>query len=957
MSKQSPTQSDDPPFSAEASVGPDRWLPWLVWRGSRLGRHVIRTSARIEQAASQPNASEAIAEALRDGVAEVLQPSALEVALYDARSERYTLIDPAGAPVGTADTGSWLAQQPTAQLIRLAGGNVSAPVLAGARRRGAEVLVPLGSAGWIGLGHPRQRATYSRQQLDALHRLSVTAAAALEQASLLEAQRQRTEELQVLYWIAQAANFSTEIDDMMELIYTQLKRVMRLPSFYIALHSADMDTLARTFHIEDDERQPAGETWPASEGLPGIVLKNATTIRTDSYAAECERLGVRPAESGAIQAWMGTALTAEDKSIGVMVVSTRDPDLHFTQAEESVFVTVAAYTAATLERRGLYARLESRARELTTLYEIGNLLASSLDLDEVLDLVVRQAAELLDSEAGSLLLLDEGSGDLIFRISSGPAGARLIGSRIPANKGIAGAAFTENRPVISSDSQQDSRWFADFDSRADFTTRSLIAVPLNARGKTIGVLEVVNRQGPQPFTSQDSELLLSFAAQAAIAIENARLFTMTDQALQSRVEELTTIQVIDRQLNATLDYDAVMTQTLDWALRITGASTGAVAALQQEDGGARALRFLAQRGYDEAPPPGGAPADGASLDSTASALPSGLAPGSLWPLGRGLIGRTVAAGTTTLVTDVAHDPYYVAIKPGMRAQLTVPIRREARVIGAIALESPAASGFTPERVAAVERLANHAAIAIDNARLFEQVQNANDAKTEFISFVSHELRQPMTSIKGYADLLNKGVGGPLTEQQALFVDVIRNNVNRMDRMVQDLLDISRIESGKLRLEIEPVAPAEIIYEATQAFEQALTAKHQELHIDVSPDLPPVMGDRGRLIQVLTNLLSNANKYTPEGGHIAVRAELASTEGKPAVSWQVSDDGIGMTQDEVAQLFTKYFRSKSDTVRNVQGTGLGLVITRSIIELHGGHIHVESEHGGGATFSFTLPLRA
>jgi signal transduction histidine kinase len=293
----------------------------------------------------------------------------------------------------------------------------------------------------------------------------------------------------------------------------------------------------------------------------------------------------------------------------------------------------------------------------------------------------------------------------------------------------------------------------------------------------------------------------------------------------------------------------------------------------------------------------------------------------------------------------------------MQAQLTVPIRREVRVIGAIALESPDPTAFNDERVAAVERLANHAAIAIENARLFRQVQNANAAKTEFISLVSHELRQPMTSIKGYADLLSKNIGGPLSEQQALFVDVIRTNINRMDRLVQDLLDVSRIESGRLQLEIVPVAPAELAFEATQAFEQALVAKHQELHIDVSPDLPPVMGDHGRLIQVLTNLLSNANKYTPEGGHIVLRAALTVQEEKPAVKWEVCDDGIGMTPEELEKLFTKFFRSKSDAVRNVQGTGLGLVITRSIVEMHGGHMSVASEQGRGTTFGFTLPVSA
>jgi signal transduction histidine kinase len=174
-------------------------------------------------------------------------------------------------------------------------------------------------------------------------------------------------------------------------------------------------------------------------------------------------------------------------------------------------------------------------------------------------------------------------------------------------------------------------------------------------------------------------------------------------------------------------------------------------------------------------------------------------------------------------------------------------------------------------------------------------------------------------------------------------------------MVQDLLDISRIEAGRLKLDMESVDPAEITSEASQAFEREIAAKHQELKVDVSQELPTITGDRGRLIQVLTNLLSNANKYTPEGGNIVIRAERSPDNGVSYVEWRVTDDGIGMTPDEVGQLFTKYFRSKNDVVRSVQGTGLGLVITRSIVEMHGGYMTVQSEYGSGTTFSFALPV--
>lgn len=763
-----------------------------------------------------------------------------------------------------------------------------------------------------------------------------TGASDLSYTALVQDLSHRVKELEALHWITQAVTFTMPLDDIFELVYTQIRRVTPLPNFHVALHLPEKNIFRYAFVVEGDERLYATDEWPDTVGLTSIILRTRASLRTVDYLQECEQRGVQPPDGlRPARAWMAAPLLAGNQTIGVMIASSYDETVTFSAEDESFFTNVATYVGAVIERQRLYDRLEARAHQMSTLNVIGQLLGSSLDLNEVLDLVVRNAAALLDSEAGSLLLLDEGSGDLIFRISSGPAGQKLVGMKVPAGRGIAGVAFSENSPVIVNDTRHDPRWYGQFDQRAEFVTRSVLAVPLTSRGRTIGVLEVINHKDDRPYSQEDVGLLLSFGSQAAIAIENATLFTQTDQALRARVEELTTLQQIDRQLNANLDYSAVMGQTLAWAVRSTQATLGVIAALQEAEDGTQGLSFLASHGY----PPG-------MMERYQT---------ELWPLDRGIIGRTVRRGETCLLNDVSQDPDYLPVVEGMQALLVVPIQRELRVIGAIALETSSPGGFDRDAEAFLVRLADHAAIAIENARLFQQVQQANQAKTEFISFVAHELKQPMTAIKGYTDFLSKGMGGQLTEMQQQFVQVIRRNIGRMDDMVAELLDISRIESGRIQLKMESVLPEEIVHEVLRAFEQVIAAKNQQLQVELAPDLPCVYGDRGRLIQVLSNLVSNANKYTPEGGTITLRLDSQQVNDHAYVRWSVQDSGIGMTPEELERLFTKYFRSSNPAVRNVPGTGLGLVITRSLVELHNGQINVESETGKGSTFSFTIPV--
>ena len=228
---------------------------------------------------------------------------------------------------------------------------------------------------------------------------------------------------------------------------------------------------------------------------------------------------------------------------------------------------------------------------------------------------------------------------------------------------------------------------------------------------------------------------------------------------------------------------------------------------------------------------------------------------------------------------------------------------------------------------------------------------ANKSKSEFVSIVSHELKLPMTSIKGYSDLMLSGATGQLNENQTSFLTTIRNNVNRMATLVSDLADISRIESGNLRLEPRTVPVWDVIDEVVTLTKTQVEKKKQNLHIDIPSELPKSWCDRNRLAQVMTNLISNANKYTPEGGKITVQA--IRVDGM--IQIKVQDNGHGMTAEDQGQLFSKFFRSADEKVREAPGTGLGLSITKNLIELQGGKIWFESEYGKGTVFYFTVPV--
>jgi signal transduction histidine kinase len=299
-----------------------------------------------------------------------------------------------------------------------------------------------------------------------------------------------------------------------------------------------------------------------------------------------------------------------------------------------------------------------------------------------------------------------------------------------------------------------------------------------------------------------------------------------------------------------------------------------------------------------------------------------------------------------------------------RAALAVPVVHEGQTIAVIVLERP--GGPFDETVrASLVRLADHAAIAIENARLYTLLQSANAARNRFVSIVSHELKTPMTAIKGYATLLQRGIAGSLNPDQYQFVDTIQGNIERMAALVNDLADISRLDTGLFNLDLVGLEVNDVIQEALQGVAPAIEAKQQTLQVNIAPELPKVRADRSSLIEIFTNLTSNANKYTPPGGCITISADLAperlSASGRhpagDAVCFTVADTGVGISPEDQGKIFNQFFRADEPVVREQMGWGLSLHVTRRLVELLGGEITVQSEgqSGQGSRFTFTTPV--
>jgi signal transduction histidine kinase len=893
------------------------------------------------------------------------QPSQLHIFLHDPLSEMYTA---APAPDENRPTTD-LRFPGSSPLVQLFGSHREAlflgdfnqlpeelqPEQARLVLLGCQLYIPLPGrsrlTGWMALGPRLSGEPYSGAALEFLEALSHQAALAVERAQVVVDLERRVREMNVLTRVAQGTNFTVAFDDILELLYTQTNQVIPARDFCVALYDRPSGALTYAFFLENDERMVERENHPipSGQGLEMEIVRSQRPLAVEDYQSECRSRSLAPLQQG-VFGWMGVPLNAGAETIGVVSLASRDPALAFTDEQRNLFQAIADQAAGAIVKTRLLQETERRARQLATLNEIGKGLTSTLELKPLLNRIMSSAAEILNCQAGSLFLVDKATGELVFEVVIGPVAESLEGKRLPPGTGIVGEAVLTRQGIIANDAKRSKAWFDQPDEQTGFSTHDLLVVPMQLKDEIIGVIEVINKADGSPFNQSDQDLLTTFSSQATVAIENARLYTLTDQTLAARVEELSVMQRIDRELNASLDIDRALQLTLEWSMRQSHSDAGLVGIVDEGR-----VRVMNTAGYPKnfsrfqaSPLQKGNSSEGRYLPENLLAVTRALQTGAV----ENLTYNAVGAGSDTLL------PAESALLEGARAQLVIPIRREAHVIGLLLLESVQADTYSADSLAFLSRLVDHAAIAIANAQLYREVQAANMAKSQFVRFVAHELKNPMASIKGYTELVANGMAGPVNEMQSSFLATVRSNVDRMNTIVSDLNDLTQIQVGSLRLTFQPVVMQEVFQEAVRSLHQSIEEKDQNLEVSMPDVTLTAWGDPVRLGQIMTNLISNAHKYTRSGGALALGAELCLDEGGSdgieVIHIWVKDTGIGIPAEDHGKIFQEYFRTdiSKDTA---SGTGLGLNITRRLVEMQGGRIWFESDVNKGTTFHFTVPV--
>jgi signal transduction histidine kinase len=709
----------------------------------------------------------------------------------------------------------------------------------------------------------------------------------------------------------------------------------------------------KLYNLAADYNSPAGfREWvyrrairPGDGSVVGRVAVEDRTIQILDAQADADWRAVNAQAPGIshVRTLLGVPMRREGVLIGAIAM-WRTQVQAFTDKELALLETFADQAVIAIENTRLLNELRESLQQQTATADVLKVISrSTFDLQTVLNALVESAASLCEAHIANIWRPHGAVYKLAAAYQATPENKEYLEnlSIEPGPGSCVGRTLLEGKIVHIHDIQEDPEYAL---SRLT-GYRTMLGVPLLREGIPIGVIALV-RTRVQPFTEKQIELVTTFADQAVIAIENVRLFDEVQartRELARSVEELRALGEVSRAVSSTLKLETVLETIVGCAVQLSGSDSGIVYEFDEV-----AQTFQARAWHR----------------ITAEHL--AILRAEPIQFGEGAVGRAGAIREPVQVADIADERQFVApqtralhVREGLRSLLAVPLVREQQVLGGLVIVRRELGAFSPEIVATLQTFAAQSVLAIQNARLFSeledksrQLQLASEYKSQFVASMSHELRTPLNAIIGLTEMMVTNAVRFGTEKAQEPLQRVNRAGTHLLGLINQVLDLSKIEAGKLELNPQTVELKPLISDVIGTAGQLAEQNKNRLVVDAPQNLGALAVDPMRLRQILLNLLSNACKFT-KAGEVKLAARKVSN-GSSFVEFAVSDTGIGMTPEQQAKLFEEFTQADAATAQRFGGTGLGLAITRKLARMMGGDVTVTSEPGKGSVFTVRLP---
>ena len=806
--------------------------------------------------------------------------------------------------------------------------------------------------GWIVITYNEQR-NFEAEEDRYLTTLADSAATALDNRLLFQSTEAALREASVLYQANRALADANNNDDVLNAVVTHLINE-DIDQVFIALLSgvtnweaAGASATVEAGWVANDNVVDLQGVSLSPEQFPAwdLLAAHETQIINDVSLAEdldeMQRMGI---ESLGAQSVVIMPLRTANRILGVLWMG--GPVVHeYTDRDLRIFQSFAEQASISLDATLLYEQAERRAGQLQTSAQVSQFASSILDLEMLLPRLVNLIKTAFTYDHVQIFLMDSEERFAELRASTGDAGQQLLEIKHKLEKGstsVIGTVTAEGRPVVALDTGAVDVVHRPNPHLPD--TRSEIALPLVIKNRIVGALDVQSNQA-NAFGDEDVEVLTTLAAQISVAIDNANLFEQAEHRASdmSLLFAVTTAAASSESLSEALDN--VVSDLRDSLSALTVAIYLPVEYVDEVSGDTRlTMRAEAVAGHNNA------------LHTIAEV-----------PVGdqSNIVGISADNMRANIINLIEEEPRYHPLLPEAQSAVVVPLTSAAQVIGLVVMENTNPFAYNHETLTLLQTMGGTLTALIQNQQLLEQLQESNDQllemdriKSEFLANMSHELRTPLNSIIGFSRVILKGIDGPLTEMQEQDLTTIYSSGQHLLNLINDILDQAKIASGKMEIKPE-YFDIKAVVEAVRSIGIGLVKdKPVDIKIELESGLPEVYGDEFRTRQVLLNLLSNAGKFTNDGTiTFSVYRQANPETGQKMVRVDVADTGIGIAEKDLPLLFEAFRQVDSSLTRTAGGTGLGLPISKSLIEMQGGEMLVSSQVNVGSIFSITIPVDA